>query len=236
LSYKFEDLVADYCGIHSVAAHVAEDKLKVEIARKLDDLSVICDYSPLNSLLAKLKPAQILSLNVDRLIVDMGATVTISKTKDAIPFETKSTSKKIPVWFLNGIISKPSYMNFGMKSLANQIAAYDKQFGLFKALEKKFNYDKEEITKIDKTWFSTFIYNPVLIVGSSVGEHELALRYLLNQRKRNFACHPEHRTPVYIVLDKESYKKENYSDDLMTLGVEPIVFENYKDFWSEYVK
>ncbi len=235
LSYKFEDLVTDYCYINSVAAHVAEDKLKVEIARKLNDLSSISEYSPLNGLLAKLNPSQILSLNVDRSIVDMDATVTISKTKSAIPFETMSISKKIPVWFLNGIISKPTYMNFGMRSLANQIEVYDKQFSLFKALEKKFDYDKEEIIKNDKSWFSTFIYNPVLIVGASVGEHELALRYLLNQRKRNFACHPEHRTPVYIVLDKKSYKKENYSDDLLTLGVEPIVFENYQDFWQKTV-
>jgi hypothetical protein len=60
----------------------------------------------------------------------------------------------------------------------------------------------------------------------------LALRYLLNQRKRNFAMHQEHGTPIYTVLDRKSIKRIGYRDDLTSLGVESIVFEDYNDFWE----
>ena len=76
------------------------------------------------------------------------------------------------------------------------------------------------------------MFEPVLFVGASVGEHELALRYLFNQRKRNFANYPEKRSPVYIVLDKESVGNKKYLDELATMGIEPIVFETYNQFWE----
>ena len=138
----------------------------------------------------------------------------------------------MPIYYLNGSVKKPPHINFGMRSLANQIVSFDKQFGRFKKLEKQFDYFKELVMQNDVTWFSRFIYEPVLIVGASVGDHELALKYLFNQRKRNFAQHIESRSPVYIILDKESVSNKKYLDELATMGIEPIVCETYNQFWE----
>ncbi len=232
LSFIFEDHISDYCELYNVASHVAEDNLKESIASTLIELSEAQETKQYLSMLAKFQASQVLSLNVDSLIVENIRSLKTSKTKASIAFETKADIDNLPIYYLNGNIKRPSHMNFGMRSLANQIVSYDKQFGKFKKLEKQFEYDKELVMQNDETWFSRFMYEPVLIVGASVGDHELALRYLFNQRKRNFAQHTESRSPVYIVLDKESVSNKKYLDELATMGIEPILFDGYKDFWK----
>jgi hypothetical protein len=172
-------------------------------------------------MLAKFQPSQVLSLNVDNLILENIGNLKTSSTKASIAFKTKAVIGNLTIYYLNGNVKKPSHMNFSMRTLAHQIVSYDKQFGKFKKLEKYFEYDKELIMQNDETWFSRFMYEPVLIVGASVGEHELALRYLFNQRKRDFALRPERRSPVYIVLDKESGRNKKYRDELTTMGIVP---------------
>jgi len=231
LSYRFEDYISDYCELYGVASHLAENTLKESIASTLIELSEAQETKQYLSMLAKFQPSQVLSLNVDSLIIENIRNLKTSKTKASIAFETKADIDNLPIYYLNGNVKKPPHMNLGMRSLANQIVSYDKQFGKFKKLEKQFEYDKKLVMQNDETWFSRFMYEPVLIVGASVGEHELALRYLFNQRKRNFAQHPERRSPVYIVLDKESVSNKKYRDELTTMGIEPIMFDEYKDFW-----
>jgi hypothetical protein len=34
------------------------------------------------------------------------------------------------------------------------------------------------------------------------------------------------------VLDKESVGNKKYLDELATMGIEPLVFDQYKDFWK----
>ena len=236
LSYIFEDHISDYCELYNVASHVAEDDLKESIAKVLIRLSEAQETKQYLSMVAKFQPSQVLSLNVDSLIVEDIRSLKTSKTKASIAFETKADIYKLPIYYLNGNVKKPSHINFGMRSLANQIVSYDKQFGKFKKLEKQFEYDKELVMQNDETWFSRFMYEPVLIYGASVGDHELALRYLFNQRKRNFAQHTERRSPVYIVLDKESVSNKRYLDDLSTMGIETLVFETYNQFWEGFAR
>jgi hypothetical protein len=231
LSYKFEDFITDYCDLYKVASHHAEVKLKQTIAKRLMDLAQAQDKEQYLALLVKLSPKQVLSLNVDSLFVSNTKNLTTSKTIGAIPFETKAVCG-LPVYFLNGNVKKPTHMNFGMRSLANQIVAYENQFKRFKQLERENDFNVDEIINQDGTWFSRFMYFPVLIVGASVGEHELALRYLLNQRKRNFANHPEYKSPVNIVLDRKAVSNAKYMDELKTMDIEPLVFDKYDEFWQ----
>ncbi len=236
LSYKFEDYITDYCDLYQVSSHTAEDKLKKCIAKRLRVLSKSQHNEQYLEFLSKFHPSQILSLNVDNLFVEDKKTLKISKTIGNVAFETKGVCDGIPIYFLNGNIKKSSSMNFGMRSLANQIVAYENQFKKFKQLERKNNFNIQEILNQDDTWFARFMYFPILIIGASVGEHELALRYLLNQRKRNFANQPEYKTPVHIVLDSKSMSNVKYKDELTTVGVEPIVFKTYDQFWEGFTK
>jgi hypothetical protein len=232
LSYKFEDFITDYCDLYKVASHIAEVKLKQTIAKRLMDLAEAQDNEQYLVLLDKLSPKQVLSLNVDSLFISNTKNLTTSKTIGDIPFETKADCNGLPVYFLNGNVKKPNHMNFGMRSLANQIVAYENQFKRFKQLERENDFNVDEIINQDGTWFSRFMHFPVLIVGASVGEHELALRYLLNQRKRNFANHPEYKSPVNIVLDRKAVSNAKYMDELKTMDIEPLVFGDFDEFWE----
>ncbi len=145
LSYRFEDYISDYCELYGVASHLAVNKLKGSIASTLIEFSEAQETKQYLSKVAKFQPSQVLSLNVDSLIVEDIRSLKTSKTKVSIAFETKADIDNLPIYYLNGNVKKPRHINFGMRSLANQIVSYDKQFGGFKKLEKQFDYVKPNL-------------------------------------------------------------------------------------------
>lgn len=231
LTLRFEKLIEDYSLTHSMPAHKAEDQLKKAIAKEINSFSHSQDKKSLIELISKFSASQILSLNVDSLVVNNKKNITTATSIESIPLDTKGFSNDIPVYFINGNIQKSRYLNFGMQSIAKQIKVLSKSFNHFKKYEND-QLKQNELIEKSNNWIARFFYKPVLIVGASIGEHELALRYILNQRKRNFAFKKKYETPVYIVLDECSSKNKCYLSELDAIGVKPIVFHRYSEFWK----
>jgi len=232
LTYIFEDLIYLISTKEDISSYKAENLLKKEICRQIKIQQKNANSIKLKEKLSLLTKSQFISLNVDTSIVDNISEISkISNYSNSV-FNSKFTLNNIPLFFLNGNVTGHKYLHFGFRTISNQINILQKGFNKFKKEEKLYNYNQEIINSNDETWVSTFFSKPILIIGASIGEHELGLRYLLNQRKRNFYTHNKVETPVYIILDQKSIDIAGYREDLKTLGIQPIVFEKYNFFWD----
>ncbi len=235
LMYVFEDLIDEISLKQNMPAYKAENKLKKEICKFIFDSQQKLIANELKGKLDSFTKSQFISLNVDTLIVDNQ--VCVKQVKSSHYNSVFNTSFKLndtPVFYVNGNITEHKYLRFGLRSISNQINIFQKGFEKLKNSEKLYNHNRDIIMSTDSSWVSNFFYKPVLILGASIGEHELGLRFLLNQRKRNFSFKFKFNNPIYIILDQKSIEIPGYREDLDTLGIQPIIFENYDYFWRNF--
>jgi nucleoside-diphosphate-sugar epimerase len=232
LTYTFEDLIQVIANVYLCTAHEAEGLLKSRIATLLSTDNYDGNVDELKSLIGKLNALQWVSLNVDNVLVDSNSELKLNRSLKESTTKNFGYLNSVPMYFANGNIEKLEHLHFGMRALANQIDRLEESFNSLKRKESETKYDKLKIIKEDETWISRFIYHPVLIVGASIGEHEIGLRYLLNQRKRNFIKHRDYWTPVYCIVDTKMINRQGVRENFETLGIIPIEFKNYKNFWK----
>ncbi len=113
--------------------------------------------------------------------------------------------QSIRFWYPHGSIHKPQHIVLGVSKYASLISKTQEIRSNYKSREvEHLKKETVDFDKIDLTWFSQILNQPVLILGASMSEMEWAMWTAFVHRKRNFARQEMKRyeTPVFMMLDK----------------------------------
>ena len=202
----FESLVIKKAKDEKIAAYKAEQNLLKKIAETLEaeQTKIINDTNieyPL-SIFNPEKVSDVIILNFDLVIEKLLTKGNLPKLeKSPHNDSTYRTINGIRFWHPHGDIDKPVAIKFGVRNYGKNTKEVESLRALFKEDERDRSYD---ISKINDTWYSAIITNPLVFLGTSLSFDEWGLWFALTSRKRNFAQKGE-EPPVYTLNKKDAF-------------------------------
>ena len=196
----FESLVIKKAKDEKIAAYKAEQNLLKQIAETLEaeQTKIINDTNieyPL-SIFNPEKVSDVIILNFDLVIENLLTKGNLPKLeKSPHNDSTYRTINGIRFWHPHGCIEEPYSIEFGIRKYGKNLKVIEALRSLYKMDERNEEYD---LTKIQATWYSAIMLNPLVFVGTGLSFDEWGLWFALTSRKRNFAQNGE-EPPVYTL-------------------------------------
>ncbi len=140
--------------------------------------------------------------------------------------------KPCSLWFPHGDLNKVSTLKLGMMEYGKYIDSIANSIGEYKKYEREvkhkvdFASDKDLDRNMSWTWL--FMRQPLLFLGCGLSDAEWTIRWLLIQRKRNFARNEQYKPPVFILADKKSMSK---SANYQHFGYHVLLCDEYEKGW-----
>lgn len=229
----FESIVIKKAKDEKIAAYKAEQNLLKKIAETLEveQIKIINDTNveyPLG-IFNPQKVSDVIILNFDLVIENL-------LTKGNLPKIEKSPNSDstyriingIRFWHPHGDIENPNSIKFGIRKYAHDTKEIEVLRCLFKMDEREGSYD---LSKLDPTWYSAVMKNPLVFAGTSLSFNEWGLWFALTSRKRNFAQKGE-ELAIYTLNKKDAFC--NLYEFTDTKAVSEL--EDYGKSWGALIK
>jgi len=134
----------------------------------------------------------------------------------------------IKFWHPHGDIEYPSKIQFGLRKYGYNIHSIEYLRGSYKKAEIHTNYNHE---KIETTWLSSLIEDPLIFIGTGMGMEEWTLWYALTTRQRNYVRKGK-LEPIYTMNKSDAYCRMHSFMKVKAISEN----EDYDIAWGELVK
>ena len=225
----FESLVIKKAKEERTAAYKAEQNLLKKIAETLEaeQTKIINDTNieyPL-SIFNPEKVSDVIILNFDLVIEKLLTKGNLPKLeKSPHNDSTYRTINGIRFWHPHGCIEEPYSIEFGIRKYGKNLKGIEAFRTLYKMDERNEEYD---LTKIQATWYSAILQNPLVFAGTGLSFDEWGLWFALTSRKRNFAQKGE-ELPVYTLNKKDAFCNLNGFTDTIAISEQADYSESWK--------
>lgn len=146
------------------------------------------------------------------------------------------------IWHVNGLIRHSNSDALFARSirlgLSDYMAATSRAHGwLHGGAGRLFGDSEIDVWRGRNTWLDIIFHMPLVFFGLGLGRDEVFLRWLLIQRARYFAQHPDRKQPAWYVYPLNEAKPEDQAKYffLDKLGVTPLAVADYHAIYGQAV-
>ena len=197
------------------------ETLEAEQTKIINDINIEYPLSIFNPE----KVSDVIILNFDLVIEKLLTKGNIPKLeKSPHNDSTYRTINGIRFWHPHGCIEDSYSIEFGIRKYGKNLKDIEALRTLYKMDERNEEYD---LTKIQATWYSAILQNPLVFAGTGLSFDEWGLWFALTSRKRNFAQKGE-ELPVYTLNKKDAFCNLNGFTDTIAISEQADYSESWK--------
>lgn len=135
------------------------------------------------------------------------------------------------VWHIHGTIDYKDSICISLNDYVNLITKARKMIGYATSIFSLPFFNIEE-WKSHNNWLNLFFNKSVLIIGLSLSQKELFIRWLLIVRSRYYTVHPGKKKPAWFVYREEDGLSAYDQYFFKNVGIEFLSAPNYDDIYN----